>query len=444
MKHNKLSNITTGSTMNILPDSSDDPHPRRSSSCFPPPACVSTCGTFHFTRLNGDSSWLIECFAPANTEENKKESNNKEVKMEGSTMVCRIVIDPWLEASPGVDGCACFSSTFPALPSVGVDDIVSRTADNTSSTNSNYLTIERTPCAKNANATDDHNYDDNDGEIRNTNTAASTLDAIVISLPFSDHCHEDTLDTFPPSIPIIAANGSYKRLKAYYGESRNIIELPSSDCDYQGSGACIHIPGGSSFEIVAVQSKLGSLLDPTHRGILITHSLNSSARVCKVEAFHVHEDRSEEECNSRSVTPSLVINHQHPQMDESSQRQDNNDTLGHLLYAPHGLRLSHTQKSRILSLAPNHLCLLSTTTLYELPLILGGTVNLGIENVSELIRDLNVIDFIPTHSSSSGHRRQSGMVSKIAKMDAVDVESEEILQRLGKGVMRIAKKPTSC
>jgi hypothetical protein len=411
--------------MNKLPDSSDGPH-QRSSSCFPP-TCISTCGTFHFTRLNGDSSWLIECWAP-NTGENKE--SNKEVKMEG--MVCRIVIDPWLEASPGVDGCACFSSTFPALPSIDVDDILS--TDNTSSINSNYLTNETPPCAKNnSNTTDDHNYDDNDGEVRNTNTA-STIDAIVISLPFSDHCHEDTLDTFPPCIPIIAANGSYKRLKAYYGESRNIIELPSSDCDYQG-GACIHIPG-SSFDIVAVQSKLSSLPDPAHRGILITHSLNST-RVCKAEAFN--EDLSEEEGNSRSAPPIQVIN-QH-QM-ESSQRQDNNDTLGHLLYAPHGLRLSHTQKSRILSLAPNHLCLLSTTTLYDLPRILGGAVNLGLENALELIRDLNVIDFIPTHSSSP-HMRQTGFVSKIAKIDAVDVESEAILQRLGKGVMRIAKKPTS-
>jgi hypothetical protein len=329
---------------------------------------------------------------------------------EGTSMVCRIVIDPWLEDSPGVVGCGCFSTEFPALPSVGVDDILS--TDNASSsinnTSSNYTTNENT---------------------------ASTINAIVISLPYSDHCHEDTLDTFPPSIPIIAANGSYKRLKAYYGESRNIIELPSSDCGYEG-GACIHIPG-SSFDIVAVQSKLGSLIDPAHRGILITHSLNS-ARVCKAEAFN--EDLSEEECNSRSETTPLNSNSR----SETTSRQDNNDTLGHLLYAPHGLQLSHTQKSRILSLAPNHLCLLSTAMLYELPLILGGPVQLGVENASELIRDLNVIDFIPTHSPSSILRRQSGMASKIAKEHVVDIESEAILQRLGKGVMRIAKKPTSC
>lgn len=76
------------------------------------------------------------------------------------------------------------------------------------------------------------------------------------SLPFSDHCHEDTLDTFPESIPIIAANGSYRRLKSYYGKLRNIIELPSSDFHYPSAAVRIT---GSSFDIVTVQSKLGSL-----------------------------------------------------------------------------------------------------------------------------------------------------------------------------------------
>ena len=53
---------------------------------------------------------------------------------------------------------------------------------------------------------------------------------------------------------------------------------------------------------------------------------------------------------------------------------------GLLCYAPHGLRLSSAQKLRISSLAPKKgICLLSTLTLYDLPLILGGTVNLGMQ-----------------------------------------------------------------
>ena len=87
-----------------------------------------------------------------------------------------------------------------------------------------------------------------------------------------------------------------------------------------------------------------------------------------------------------------------------------------LLYAPHGLRLSPAQKSKILSIVLKGLCLLSTVTLYELPLILGGTVNLGVKNASELIHDLNVTDFIPTHSSNE--RRQNGLVTKFCKSES--------------------------
>jgi len=83
----------------------------------------------------------------------------------------------------------------------------------------------------------------------------------------------DKLDTFPKTKPIIAANGSDKRLKSYYGTLRNIVDLPSSDCDYS---AAVHIPG-SSFDIVTVQSKLSSL-DLTHQGgIIITQSKSKNA-----------------------------------------------------------------------------------------------------------------------------------------------------------------------
>jgi len=119
------------------------------------------------------------------------------------------------------------------------------------------------------------------------------------------------------------------------------------------------------------------------------------------------------------------------------------ETSGLLCYAPHGLRLSSTQKSRISSLAPKGnkgICLLSTVTLYDLPLILGGTVNLGMKNAMELIRDLNAIDFIPTHSSKD--RRESGLVTKFATVKMlVDIESDDISSFIGKEIMRVAKKP---
>lgn len=62
------------------------------------------------------------------------------------------------------------------------------------------------------------------------------------------------------------------------------------------------------------------------------------------------------------------------------------------------------------------------------------------ENASELIHDLNVTDFIPTHSSNE--RRQNGLVTKFSKVKVVDVETENVLELVGKGIMRVAKKPT--
>ena len=117
-------------------------------------------------------------------------------------------------------------------------------------------TIDTTSYTDSSPTTDTPRTDISNKNSNNNTAATATINAIVMSLPFSDHCHEDTLDTFPESIPIIAANGSYRRLKSYYGKLRNIIELPSSDFHYPSAAVRIT---GSSFDIVTVQSKLGSL-----------------------------------------------------------------------------------------------------------------------------------------------------------------------------------------
>jgi len=266
------------------------------------------------------------------------------------------------------------------------------------------------------------------------------ISAIVISLPFSDHCHLDTLDNFPKTIPIIAANGSYKRLKSYYGTSRIIFDLPSSDCDYS---TAVRIPG-SSFDIVTVQSKLGSL-DLTHRGIIITQSKNatntgsvSTTGITTSSTKH-NESSTDESMKRQDTFQDSARLHDNVDNGKQVKATETAEISGLLCYAPHGLRLSSTQKSRISSLAPKGICLLSTVTLYDLPLILGGTVNLGMQNAIELIRDLNAIDFIPTHSSKD--RRESGLVTKFATVEMVDIESDDISSFIGKGIMRVAKKP---
>jgi hypothetical protein len=56
-----------------------------------------------------------------------------------------------------------------------------------------------------------------------------------------------------------------------------------------------------------------------------------------------------------------------------------------IIYAPHGLQLSNKTIQEL-----NHpdkvssICLLSTTKLFQHPPILGGTVNLGLQNTIDL------------------------------------------------------------
>lgn len=119
--------------------------------------------------------------------------------------------------------------------------------------------------------------------------------------------------------------------------------------------------------------------------------------------------------NEKKCDEEIFQDHRDQELAAAATRTTQIQNTG-LLYAPHGLRLSPAQKSKILSIVPKGLCLLFTVTLYELPLILGGTVNLGVKNASELIHDLNVTDFIPTHSSNE--RRQNGLVTKFCKSES--------------------------
>lgn len=289
----------------------------RQVSVFPCKIQVSNNEWFTLTRLNRDSSWLIEFW--------DKDAKNNE-RREKQNPSCRILVDPWLEPTPAIDGGTWFSCTYPADPSM-----------------MNVKELSTSLIQRNNSSTLEEGHSD--------------IDAIIISLPFSDHCHEDTLETFPNHIPIIAANGSFKRLEKYFGQSRTII-------DAGGGESRVRIPF-TSFDIMTIESKLG-ILDPTHRGVLITPS--------------IHNANIENDNIFRHFQPSLSSNYG-------------------ILYSPHGLNLSSSQKSKIISMTTCRLCLLSTITLYELPLLLGGNVNLGIENAIELIHDLNVTDFIPTHSS---------------------------------------------
>ena len=102
------------------------------------------------------------------------------------------------------------------------------------------------------------------------------FDDIVLSLPFSDHCHEAMLVTMPSNIPIFAANGSYQQIKKYFQKHNTIRSTCSGDgtthsvnrvvvdlCTTSGV-ALFQSQTGPKFQ--NINSKYG-ILDPTHGGI---------------------------------------------------------------------------------------------------------------------------------------------------------------------------------
>ena len=146
------------------------------------------------------------------------------------------------------------------------------------------------------------------------------------------------MDTFPESIPI--------------------IELPSSDFHYPSAAVRIT---GSSFDIVTVQSKLGSL-DLTRRGIFVTPSsafIDTSAvikntldlnivtvknGITSIESTHASTiDPNIGLMNEKKCDEEIFQDHRDQELAAAATQTKQIQNTG-LLYAPHGLRLSPAQK----------------------------------------------------------------------------------------------------
>jgi hypothetical protein len=85
-----------------------------------------------------------------------------------------------------------------------------------------------------------------------------TLDAIVITQPFSDHCHEETLRALPASVPILAVPAAYRRLKRLFPEGRTLVSLEQPFCSHVSLSGLTLTPLPTS------------CWDPTHGGLWIS------------------------------------------------------------------------------------------------------------------------------------------------------------------------------
>lgn len=235
------------------------------------------------TRLNGDSSWLLEIGG------------------------LRLILDPWL-VGPEVDGAAFINRQWlsaPALPPTSP-------------------------------------------------TLHDSVHGILVSLPFSDHCHLDTLQALNPATPIFCAPAALGKVRKHFAARPQLGRHVQSISAIAALGAGL-TPLGPGVSVVGV---LPSLLDPTHAGLCIV-----------------------------------------------------SDTDGSVLLLPHGLASTSPHVARLDGLITRPLTLMATCTTYRLPMVLGGTVNLGLAAAKALCDRLQAEVFVDTHSEQ---KRAEGMISSVA------------------------------
>lgn len=177
-------------------------------------------------------------------------------------------------------------------------------------------------------------------------------DAIIISLQFSDHCHEDTILLFPDNVPIFGSAAAIDRLRKHPILRRRSL--------------CVISDYASPTTIGFVQLftiPTSGLLDFTHGGLVFQQNVGRRAPALK------------------------------PPQSE------------YIVYAPHGLICRGETEKVLRGLRGSCRCLMITCSLYCPPLLLGGAVNLGLEPtlpIVELVSPHNIIDCHSEQKLTSG------------------------------------------
>lgn len=178
-------------------------------------------------------------------------------------------------------------------------------------------------------------------------------DAIIISLQFSDHCHEETISLFPDNIPIFGSAAAVERLRKHpLIRLRRLFVI--GDDESPTTIGLVHL-----FSIPT-----SGFLDFTHGGIV----------------FQQKEGRIQK----------------------------------YILYAPHGL-ICRGETERVLRrLKGSCRCLMITCSRYSPPLLLGGSVNLGLEQTMPIVALVKPQNFIDCHSEQ---KLTSGLIPLLSQTD---------------------------
>ena len=175
------------------------------------------------------------------------------------------------------------------------------------------------------------------------------IDVVCVSLPFADHCHEETLSVLNPNIPILCNQdtATILRKRGFDDGNRVILVIPQ----YPSFFDPMFESSSTSFSYLAPHG----LFDFTHGGIIIKTKI-------------------------------------------SRRRQE------HVLWAPHGIKLDDNHPFRHQLMESQWSMIATTFSAYRLPLILGGTINLGLEEGIDLVKQLNPRVVIDIHSERKASR----------------------------------------
>jgi hypothetical protein len=179
-----------------------------------------------------------------------------------------------------------------------------------------------------------------------------TIDAILISQSYSDHCHIPTLKLIDKEVPIFASPKAYKRLLRNFPE-RHVILLPQLSKETWVS------LGELQFAVFCPANRM----DPVYYGLIV---------------------RKQNEI---------------------------------ITYFSHGFQLSNNQKQAISEFDVK--VMFATFSTIEIPKLMGGQVNPGLNNVNELVDELKPEFVFNTHDEK---KKARGIVMKLASTDYPDLD----------------------
>ena len=197
------------------------------------------------------------------------------------------------------------------------------------------------------------------------------IDLICVSLPFADHCHEETLAVLKCETPILCNQETASILrKKGFDDGKRVITIPQ----YPSFGECTVEGCSLSFSFLAPNG----LLDFTHGGIVIKSQV-------------------------------------------SRRREE------HVMWAPHGIKLGGNHPFRDQLVNSSWALIATTFSAYRLPLVLGGTVNLGLDDGVAFVEQLKPQIVIDIHSERKASR---GLVPLVANPEYPSVREKQ--EALGK------------